>query len=214
MAEQHSHLRAHSLALLDIIKDKSRPERERLDAFQSLTNLFFGFWRPDGATTSETIRGYAIRVAHAELRSRGLVHVDADDVASEALVILYRKASQIRLHPAAWLRTVIVNRVNAYHRKERKLETIPINEDITPAPDNGGGPPESMSANVRALNAAVDALPPVARAVMRARFQDLTALEIATALGLSHEAVRQHLSRAQKKLEAALSGKISLRRAA
>jgi RNA polymerase sigma-70 factor, ECF subfamily len=143
---------------------------------------------------------------------------DAEDAMQEALLKTYRYTARIR-EPEAfrpWLHRTVKNAC-LMSRRKRAHEPVRI-ESLDVAPGDGtaaidpvdpGRNPEEQAANTRLrgqLRAAMQTLPPSSRAVVFLReMQGLSTREVAHAMGLSEQTVKQRLSRARRALQAALT---------
>lgn len=196
--------RAESLALLEIIKDLTRPTEERVDGFTKLLAMPYGFWRHDDATNDESLLGYAMRVARTTLSLNGLPpDVDAEDIAQETVLALFNKAYQINENPRAWVKTVAKNKALKYARGLRGVRLVQVKESITATDDHAGDnePDAARTLEQQEVRDAIDQMPDKTRQIMALHLEHLTHEEIANRLGMTQMAVRQRISRARQALK-------------
>jgi RNA polymerase sigma-70 factor (sigma-E family) len=113
----------------------------------------------------------------------------AEELVQDCFVRLHRRIVRLE-HPAAYLRTAVVNACREHHRR-RYLERTRHPEPL----------PESAPPEVRELWDALAVLNPRQRAAVVLRFyEDLSEAEIATELGCRPGTVKSLLSRALAKL--------------
>lgn len=138
---------------------------------------------------------------------------EAEDVAQEAMLRLWRIAPEWRPGEArvtTWLYRVVANLCTDRLRK-RKRTGVPL-EDIAEPADPTPSVEARMQVRARndALRAALAALPERQRiAVTMRHFDDAPNPEIATALGISVEAVESLTARGKRALAAALKGQVA-----
>jgi RNA polymerase sigma-70 factor (ECF subfamily) len=131
---------------------------------------------------------------------------EAEDVAQEAMLRLWRSAATLELGEGGvrpWLRRVVSNlcidRIRAGAR-EHVTDEVPDQE--TPATQLSGLADRDLSARV---DAALKALPERQRlALTLFHFEGLSQLEVAATMGVSDEAVESLLARARRALKAML----------
>jgi len=125
----------------------------------------------------------------------------AEDVAQEAMLVAYRKWRTVsRLdRPDLWVRRVCVNlAVSSFRRKVVELRAV--------SRLAGRRELEQLSEDTEELWAACRALPKRQAQAAALRFvYELPLAEIATVLGCSEGAVKQHLSRARAALRVSLN---------
>lgn len=144
---------------------------------------------------------------------------DAEDAMQEALLRTYRYSQRIR-EPEAfrpWLHRTVKNACLMSRRKRvhepKRVESLELARDGADAPvrepvDPGRNPEQlAVNAGLRTqLRGALDRLPPTSRAVVFLReIQGLSTREVAQAMGMREDNVKQRLSRARKVLQSALS---------
>lgn len=145
------------------------------------------------------IRGHAQRL----LGNRA----EAEDVAQEALLRLWRIAPQWRQGEArvtTWLYRVVANLCTDRLRKSGRSRPL---EDAGEPPDEGAGPVERMQQSARsdALQAALDTLPDRQRqAVVLRHIDELGNAEIAEIMGIGIKAVESLTARGKRALSAHL----------
>jgi RNA polymerase sigma-70 factor (ECF subfamily) len=136
---------------------------------------------------------------------------EADDVAQEVFVAVYRNRRTLRpgepFRP--WLYRIAVNRcVDRMRAAARRPAPAALASTSEPRSEQGD-PLESVLADEREarLQAAVEALPAPYRTVFVLRHvDDLSYQEIASATGLPESTVKTHLFRARARLRSALTG--------
>ena len=158
---------------------------------------------PTSETFCRMIREHQVRLTrlcYAILHDQAL----AEDAVQETFLKAWRNAASFRgdASERTWLSRIAVNvcrdmRRSAWFRFTDRRMT----PDMLPEPADE---PRASDAD-RELTAAVMSLPLRLReAVLLYYFQELTTPEIATTLGVSHQAVSDRLARARRKLRAAL----------
>lgn len=126
----------------------------------------------------------------------------AEDLVQEAFTRAWRARAQLPqlANPRAWLYRIATNVARDHHRRRRLLQWLPLfSADpalTTPPPD---GDPLATEHLRRAL---LQLSPDYREPLVLYTCQDFSVAEIATALGLSPDAVKQRLSRARQKLRA------------
>ncbi|MGN6368408.1 MAG: sigma-70 family RNA polymerase sigma factor [Phycisphaerae bacterium] len=134
---------------------------------------------------------------------------EARDVAQEAVMRAWRYFHTLRGEEALpWFLRIVRNTAYTWmERRQRDGRWVSLGEDAMIEDETVGEPGERLSAEVDAemLRKAVDALPPEFREVIVLReLEGMSYKEIAAATEVSIGTVMSRLSRARKKLEAAL----------
>lgn len=134
---------------------------------------------------------------------------DAEDVVQEAMLRLWKMAPDWdpgHARVSTWLYRVVLNLCTDRHRRR---QPVPLPDGWDPADDRPGAAAGlQQKARAAALQAALLDLPERQRqAVVLREFQGLANPEIASAMGLSVEAVESLTARARRALRSALSGK-------
>lgn len=146
-------------------------------------------------------RYYRLILTVAEQRLRG--HTDAEDVTAEVFRIAWTHVSVGNELSLAWVYQVLRNVIGTEYRRvgraNRFLEdagALLLANVVESSPDDA-----------LEVRAAMSSLPDGDRELLyMAYWEDLTGVEIAEILGCGHGAVRVRLSRAKKRLHAALEG--------
>lgn len=131
---------------------------------------------------------------------------EAEDVAQEALLRLWRNASGLELGPGGlrpWLRRVVSNLCIDRVRSGRHLVVVDeLPEQSEPAPQLEALESRDLS---RRVDAALKALPERQRlALTLFHFEGLSQSEVGATLGISEEAVESLLARARRTLKSTL----------
>lgn len=131
---------------------------------------------------------------------------ESEDVAQEALLRLWRNASNIEVGPGGlrpWLRRVVVNLAIDRMRARRRVSPVDeLPEVPTRARQEDGLQAEALTGRVRG---ALATLPERQRqALALFHFEGLSQIEVGRAMGVSDEAVESLLARARRALKAAL----------
>jgi RNA polymerase sigma-70 factor (ECF subfamily) len=131
---------------------------------------------------------------------------EAEDVAQEAILRLWRNASGLELGPGGfkpWLRRVVTNLCIDRVRASRHLSVVEeVPEEIEPARQLDGLVDRDLSKRV---DEALRALPDRQRqALTLFHFEGLSQSEVGTTLGISDEAVESLLARGRRSLKAVL----------
>lgn len=168
-----------------------------------------------GAVASGDERAFGLLVSRHLERVRAVANgyvgnrADADDIAQEVFIAVWRKAARFRPDRGGrfttWLYRVTVNRCIDHRRRQRDA-TVPIDDvqDRLAGPEN----PETAAADRSELTAvagAVAALPDRQRmALLLSVSAGLANADIAKTMGISNGAVEQLLVRARGRLRAEL----------
>ena len=169
----------------------------------------------DGRAFADLVRRHAGLIHSAALRRVG--SADAADVTQAAFLVLLRKPDQALRAAnrpgglAAWMLAITRNLCNNAQRRRRRREHHE-REAAVPGDDAtiGGDPVEALAWREVAplLDDAVLSLPAGDRAAILMKFyENRPATEIAAALDVSHDAARQRIARALKKLRRRLDAK-------
>ena len=131
---------------------------------------------------------------------------EAEDVAQEALVRLWRTAGTLELGPGGlkpWLRRVVSNLCIDRLRAGRRLSVVDeVPEQIEPATQLRSIDERELTTRV---DQAIKALPERQRlALTLFHYEGLSQIEVGGMLGISDEAVESLLARARRSLKAAL----------
>lgn len=146
-------------------------------------------------------RNYRVVLTVAEQRLRG--HTDAEDITAEVFRVAWRYAHDGNELSLSWVYQVLRNMVgNEYRRIARTDQMI---EDAGPL--LVANVVESASDDALDIREAMKLLPAEDRELLHmAYWEDLTGDEMAEILGCGRTAIRVRLTRAKKKLRAALEG--------
>lgn len=166
---------------------------------------------PQNPVAPVPVNGSVVRVEFAQfyeqhmaklirhLMRQGANGHEAADAAQAAFTEAFVKWETIE-YPAAWLRLVAIR---LYLRKPARRE------DLTHEfPELPGGVCPLRSVELKEeetrVYAALATLPPLQRAALAWHLDGFTTSEIGTALGMTHQAVRQNLSRGRARLKTTL----------
>ena len=162
--------------------------------------------RGDGDAFRALVERYQRRVYRLAL-SYLRRHEDALDVVQETFVRVYRARGSVRpeADPAGFLMRIAANLCIDQHRRRRRLAEEPLPDPESPRELAAlGSDPLHLAIEAereRALTRALDSLAPRQRMVFVLRhYQQLSLLDIATALGCSVGTVKSSLHRAVTRL--------------
>lgn len=139
----------------------------------------------DRSAFAELFGRYAVRVKAFMMRA-GTAEDDADEIAQEVLVTVWRKAHQFDPRKAAvstWIFTIARNRRIDMIRRRTRPEPDPEDPLFQPDPEPGGLQALSATQVSVRVQECIAGLPEDQRAVLRAAFYD----------GLSHAEIAAHL---------------------
>jgi RNA polymerase sigma-70 factor, ECF subfamily len=136
---------------------------------------------------------------------------EAEDVAQEAMLRLWRSADGLEVGPPGlrpWLRRVVSNLcVDRMRSGKRLMVTDEVPEQVEPATQHSQLEAQDTSERVEA---ALRALPDRQRlALTLFHYEGLSQIEVGKAMGISDEAVESLLARARRTLKAALRDQLS-----
>ena len=136
---------------------------------------------------------------------------EAEDVAQEAMLRLWRSANGLEVGPPGlrpWLRRVVSNLcVDRMRSGKRLTVTDEVPEQVEPATQHSQLEAQDTSERVEA---ALRALPDRQRlALTLFHYEGLSQIEVGKAMGISDEAVESLLARARRTLKAALRDQLS-----
>jgi RNA polymerase sigma-70 factor (ECF subfamily) len=160
-----------------------------------------------GAFTS-LMRRHGRRVRGLALAFSGR-EADADDVAQEVFILLWRRPQAWRPGGAAfstWLYRVVANRCLDLGRRERRRRWLPFGQTPDPV-DDAPSPLDVVSGGDRLakVRAMIGALPEKQRLALLLAVQgERSNAEIASILGVSEGAAEQLLVRARRRLRDAM----------
>ncbi|HEX4893733.1 MAG TPA: sigma-70 family RNA polymerase sigma factor [Hyphomicrobiaceae bacterium] len=181
--------------------------RSRTDSPAEDAALLARLARGDPDTFATAVQRH---LPHLLLLARRMLRDDAEaeDVAQEALIRLWRNADKLELGPGGlkpWLRRVVANLCIDRVRSSRNLTvTDEVPEQPVPAGQLRSIGDQQMA---RRVDEALKALPERQRlALVLFHFEGMSQVEVGNALGVSDEAVESLLSRARRSLKASLQG--------
>jgi len=165
------------------------------------------------------LMGGGDRVAFGELIERHLPAVagvarrmlrddaEAEDVAQEAMLRLWRQAGRLEIGPAGlrpWLRRVVSNLCIDRLRVSRHTDVVDDVPEV-PQPARQVHAIEEREAASR-VDSALQSLPERQRlALVLFHYEGMSQIEVGTAMGITDEAVESLLSRARRSLRTALA---------
>lgn len=131
---------------------------------------------------------------------------EAEDVAQEAMLRLWRNAATLELGPGGlkpWLRRVVSNLAIDRMRSQRNTSVVAdVPEQPAPAEQSVGLEARDLS---RRVHEALAGLPERQRmALLLFHFEGMSQIEVGESLGVSDEAVESLLARARRSLKTAL----------
>jgi RNA polymerase sigma-70 factor, ECF subfamily len=131
---------------------------------------------------------------------------EAEDVAQEAMVRLWRNAANLELGPGGlkpWLRRVVTNLAIDRIRSQRYTSVVAdVPEQLSPPEQSSGIEARELSQRVQF---ALSELPERQRlALVLFHFEGMSQVEVGQKLGVSDEAVESLLARARRSLKTAL----------
>jgi RNA polymerase sigma factor (sigma-70 family) len=181
---------------------KARAEDDAVDA------ALVGRLRSGDATAFRELVGRHIAVVAGIARRMLKDEAEAEDIAQEAMLRLWRSAAGLELGPGGlrpWLRRVTSNlcidRVRSGHRTIVTDEVPEVAEPPTQVTNLEG---QELSVRVAA---AMQALPERQRlALTLFHHEGLSQVEVGQAMGISDEAVESLLARARRALKSSLAG--------
>jgi RNA polymerase sigma-70 factor (ECF subfamily) len=142
--------------------------------------------------------GRALAIAH----QMGASRADAEDIAQEAFIKLFRHMGSYRggRRFTSWFYRIVVNAARDHLRRKG-----PVTEDLEAASAEPASAEESGVEGYEQVRQALLQLSPREREVVVLRdLQGLTTWEVARALGLNPVTVRRHAMRARRRLEGIL----------
>lgn len=161
----------------------------------------------DKAAFAELFGRYAVRVKAFMLRA-GTAEDDADEIAQEVLVTVWRKAHLFDPGKAAastWIFTIARNRRIDMIRRRTRPEPDPEDPLFQPDPEPGGMQALSSQQVAERVRHSIGGLPDDQRSVLRAAFYDgLTHSEIAAHLRLPLGTVKSRMRLAFRAMRAEL----------
>ncbi|MEE3623728.1 sigma-70 family RNA polymerase sigma factor [Nitrospirillum sp. BR 11752] len=157
----------------------------------------------DRAAYSALFRHYAPRIK-SYLMTTGLPAMEAEELAQEAMLTVWRKAAifdPARARAATWIFTIARNlRIDAA-RRSRAAEAALAQESLTPAEPEQADEVLSAAEIADRLRATLDTLPPDQLAVVRLSFfEDAPHPDIARRLGIPLGTVKSRLRLAMARL--------------
>jgi RNA polymerase sigma-70 factor (ECF subfamily) len=145
------------------------------------------------------------RIHALALRQLGR-NAEADDIAQDAFLRVWRQARKWRPGPArfdTWLHRVVLNLCTDRLRRRREIPVAEPPEQVDPVP--GADRRIEGQEMTQQVQAALARLPPRQReAIVLHTYQDMSNIEIARILHISVEALESLLSRARRALRSSL----------
>ncbi len=179
---------------------------------QTDNQLLAGVAAQDRAAFAELFERYARRIKAFILRA-GTSNEDADEIAQEVMVTVWRKAHQFDPDKAAavtWIFAIARNRRIDTIRRRMRPEPDPEDPLFQPAPEPGGMEVLSAQQMAERVREGVAQLPEDQREVLRAAFYDgLSHAEIATALNLPLGTVKSRIRLSFKHLRGVLGDEMA-----
>lgn len=133
------------------------------------------------------------------LIGRGLLPKDAEDLAQEAYLTLWKRRNEVR-NPRTFLPGIVKTLAQAYHRKTLRLELLPMDESVL-----GISIPETTAPETTVplfLREGLDKLPPRQRKVLELVWlQNHTRPQAANMLGITPSTLRSHEQQALRALK-------------
>ena len=167
----------------------------------------------DRKAFEQLLDAFEARVYRLALRFTSDVS-DAEDLTQEIFLAVYRSIGGFQGHSTlgTWIYRVAMNHCLDYRRK-RKLDTLPLDEELTLATQNWRDDP-AASADRQELSARVEAainrLSPVHRdVIILHELQGLTYQEVANTLDVPVGTVKSRLSNAFRRLRDLLGGYVA-----
>ena len=171
----------------------------------------------DEAAFAILVRRHTRVIYTLALRTLGM-ELDAEDAVQEIFLKAYRGLDRFdsdrRFFP--WLYSIAVNHLRSIRRRpafRNRSETLPLSEELLPAPDTLEPEQQAMAAATRDLvTIALGRLRPIQRRVFLLRqTQGLSTAETSELLNLPENTIKTHLRRAREKVaEALTTGETSL----
>ncbi len=138
---------------------------------------------------------------------RRLPHADAEDVAAETFVVVWRRLGEVPSDPLPWVIGVARNQLRNAARGEQRRSVLVERIRTTTAGPRGPELPEHISGGPSDVVAALAALSTADRELLLlVGWDELDAAQSATVLGCSRGAFRVRLHRARKRLAKQLEG--------
>lgn len=177
----------------------SRIKERKMDEIQCLKRA----QRGDLAAFSELLERYRTKIYAVALRFCRNAQ-DAEDVAQEAAIKIYRALGRYRAEAAfsTWVYAITRNAAMDFLRRRKKVQeaeySLPLWEFSLVLPEAGVLDAMAMREGLRALYVLIEALPPAQREVLILRDVDGYAYEeIAELLGISLGTVKSRIARAR-----------------
>ncbi len=189
--------------LMPKLPDPDPPPRPSLVADEAA--LLVAVARGDGQAFSALVNAHLPAVLGTARRMLKDA-TEAEDVAQEAMLRLWRNAATLEIGPGGlrpWLRRVVSNLSIDRIRSARKTSVVAdVPEQPVAASQSAGMESADLS---RRVQAALSVLPERQRqALVLFHFEGLSQIEVGQSLGVSDEAVESLLARARRALKVAL----------